>query len=69
MVAAADFLGCVWSASHGNVPSPEVQHVDLWWQPAASLTAARDGWVGTLFLFLFFDSRRGPCNQPDTPRE
>ena len=45
MVAASDVLltlGCVWSASRGHAPDPVVQHVDLWWQPAASLEAARD---------------------------
>ena len=44
MVAASDILltlGCVWSVSRGQAPADDVQHVDLWWQPAASLEAAR----------------------------
>lgn len=50
MVAASDImltLGCVWSVSRGHAPAPDVQHVDLWWQPAASLAAAREACVST----------------------
>lgn len=50
MIAASDImltLGCVWSVSRGHMPAPDVQHVDLWWQPAKSLAAAREACVST----------------------
>lgn len=44
MVSSSDVLltlGCVWSASTGHAPAHDTQHVDLWWQPAPSITEAR----------------------------
>ena len=50
MATAADFLltyGCVWTAFQGATPTADVQHVDLWWQPAASLAHAREACVAS----------------------